>query len=128
MVKKRSVNNGKSKDSGKVDFRGFLPVTLNSEERRFVKDNPLSEEDINQFIRDAVFNGYKFSASWHGGQDCYTVTLYGNKRGHPDAGYAMSIRHRDFVTACTALHWCLDTAGTKGSFSAWIGDTDELNW
>lgn len=128
MSRKPSTRGKRAGKSAKVEFKGFLAVTLNKQEKQYVKDNPLDSSEITEFFRTASFYGYKISISWQQVQDCYTITAYGTRDGHDDAGYALSLRHRDFITAVTALHWCLDQAGKDGSLRAWLGEDDELDW
>ena len=112
----------------KVEFQGFLSLSLSPQEKKHVKDNILDFASITQMVQDVVFTGYKVSFSFSKREDCWTVTAYGNQIGHLDAGYAMSIRHADFDTACSALHFCLEEAGKAGSLTEWLGTGGETDW
>lgn len=114
--------------TSKVTFRGFLNLKLNKQEREYVKNNVLDPSDIGDFISGAAFQGYKFSCSFTPVGDCYIGTLYGTRLGHPDAGYAMSIRHADFGIVCSALQWVLEESGKDGSLTAWYGEADDVDW
>lgn len=127
MTRKRSAK-PKAEKPQKVEFQGFLQIKLNKQEKQYVKDNLLGPDAIMALIMDAAFIGYKISVSHSPKLDTYFVTAYGNRVGHPDAGWALSIRHSDFVTGCTALRWCLDEAGKNGSLAEWLGNEDDDDW
>lgn len=100
----------------KVQWQGFVNVYLTREEKQLVKDNPLDYADACQFIADAAEAGYKISVTYTEKPGFFTVTLYGNQPGHPNAGWAMSLRHADLLTAVSALH---HVAGEDGLNSDW---------
>jgi len=112
----------------KVSFRGFISVQLNAQEKKHVKDNLLTSEQVVDFIGSATFNGYKVSVSWSKEQDTYTATLYGNRWGLSNAGLAMSFRHRDFITAITALYWAMDQNGWETDWYEVYGNPNAVDW
>lgn len=112
----------------KVKFQGFVSLRLNAQEKKHVKANQLEPAQVFEFVHTAAFHGYKFSLSWSKEQDCYTATLYGNRWGAANAGYAMSIRHFDALIAITALSWVMDQNGWEADWSATFGDDGDLQW
>ena len=111
----------------KVTWRGFVNVYLNPQEKDYVKNHILSDAQIVEFIGEAAENGYKYSATYSRHGNFFTVTLYGNTPGQPNAGYAMSLRHADFATAVSALSFVVGEEGWKNDwterFTA-VGDND----
>lgn len=106
----------KGPDAEKVQWQGFVNVYLTRTEKDHVKRNPLPYPEALGFLADAAASGYKVSVSWSERPGFFTVTLYGNLPGHPNAGWAMSIRHADILTAVSALH---HVAGQDGLKSDW---------
>lgn len=105
----------------KVQWQGFVNVYLTKQEKSHVKDNPLDYADALQFLSDASQAGYKVSITWTEPPGFFTVTLYGNRPGHPNAGWAMSLRHSDLLTAISAVH---HVAGEDGLNSDWADRFD----
>lgn len=100
----------------KVTWQGFVNVYLNKTEKDYVKEHPLDYAGALQFIADAAEAGYKVSQTYTKQPGFFTITLYGNRPGHPNAGWAMSLRHADFLIALSALH---HVAGQDGLNSDW---------
>ena len=111
----------------KVKFQGFVSVSLTATEKKKIKSQPLTIEQAFQFIVDAAELGYKVSVSFNADKEFFTATLYGNHSDNPNAGYSMSLFHRDLVIAVSALEHVL---GEEGMTSDWgerfdtVGDND----
>lgn len=111
-----ALKKSKKVEDEKVLWQGFVNVYLTRQEKEYVKNNPLDYPDACQFIADAGEAGYKVSVTYTEKPGYFTVTLYGNRVGHPNAGWAMSLRHADFLVALSALH---HVAGQDGLNSDW---------
>lgn len=112
----------------KAKWEGFVSVTLNSQEKKAVKDALLSEDECFQFISDASTDGYKVSLSYSIPEDVYTVALTGSYKERPNAGLTMSMRHRELLTAVSAIAWCYQEAGKDGSWEDRFGKTSQDDW
>lgn len=108
----------------KVQWQGFVNVHLTRTEKDHVKQHALDADGAVQFIADATEAGYKVSWTYTEKPGFYTVTLYGNRPGHPNAGWAMSLRHADLLVALSALH---HVAGEDGLNSDWSERFDTTN-
>lgn len=100
----------------KVKWQGFVNVYLTRTEKDYVKENPLDYAEALQFLGDAAEAGYKVSISYTDNPGFYTVTLYGNRSGGVNAGWAMSLRHADLLVAVSAIN---HVAGQDGLKSDW---------
>ncbi len=128
MPNKKRESKQERKDDDKVKFQGFLNLKLSKEEKSHIANNPLPVHSHGQLIADAAFRGYKISLTWNERQDCYILTAYGSRVGHPDAGYGMSIYHTDFARCFDVLNWCLENLEREGSLTEWLGDGPDLEW
>lgn len=112
----------------KAKWKGFVNVSLSQQERRTISDNLLGAEECFQFLMDVVEDGYKVSLSYSIPEDVHTVSLTGIYQGRPNAGLTMSMRHRDFDKALTAVKWCYDEAGKNGSWEERFALRVEDDW
>lgn len=112
----------------KVTWQGFVNVYLNRQEKEHIKKNVLSDSAAVEFISEAAENGYKFSVSYAAKAGYYTATLYGNTAGGANAGWAMSLRHADFLTALSALHHVVSQDGWKGDWAERFTTVDDTDW
>jgi hypothetical protein len=113
---------GKSKQKDgelwtKAKWQGFVNVRLTKEEKKAIKGRLLLEGTGFEFLMNAATAGYKCSISYSIPEDTYTVSLTGQYHQKPNAGITMSIRHRDLITALTALAWCQEEAGNLAEWS-----------
>lgn len=115
MARKKTDKNAVT-EVKRVEWKGFVNVYLNSQEKAYIKDNQLDELGIVHLIQRLADSNYKFSCSYSIGGGFYTVTAYGNTPDNPNAGWAMSLKHSDFIVALTALNHCLEEAGDKGDW------------
>lgn len=111
-----AIKKAKGPADDKVQWQGFVNVYLNRTEKEHVKEHPLDYAAALQFLADCAEAGYKVSQTYTEKPGYFTVTLYGNRPGHPNAGWAMSLRHADFLVAVSALH---HVAGEDGLTSDW---------
>lgn len=100
----------------KAKWTAFVNVYLAPQEKEFVKKNLLTLEGCLDFFRDMAEAGYKVSWSYSPAEDVHTVSLTGQYREGPNAGLTMSLRHREYEVAITALAWC---AQEDGMHSDW---------
>lgn len=112
----------------KAKWQGFVSITLQTAEKKAIKDGLLSEEQCLQLLIDAATDGYKVSLSYSIPEDVFTVALTGVYKDKPNAGLTMSMRHKDVVTAITAVGWCLTEAGKEGSWEERFGSTSHDDW
>jgi hypothetical protein len=124
MASKRSKDNS----GGKVVWQGFVNVYLTKQEKEVIRAHPLDYAAALQFIADAATSGYKFSGSYAEEGGFYTATLYGNRAGTPNAGWAMSLRHSDFLTALSALHYVLAEDGWNSDWSERFTTASDNDW
>jgi hypothetical protein len=128
MTNKKRTTVDKKDEGGKVKFEGFLQLKLTPEEKSYVANNPIKPEFYGQLASDLACEGYKVSLSFSPGQDSYILTAYGNRTNHPDAGWALSIWHRDFGRCFDILAFVVEEKGKAGSLTAWLGKEDDLDW
>ena len=128
MTNRKRAKTDKKAETGKVTFQGFLDLKLNEQEKDFVSKHPLKPEFHGQLAADMASEGYKVSLSFSPGQDSYILTAYGNRIGHPDAGYALSIWHRDYCRCFDVLAFVREEAGKMGSLTDWLGKEADLDW
>ena len=112
----------------KEKWKGFVNVRLSQEEKKAIKDNLLSEEAGLEFLMNVATDGYKCSISYSIPEDVYTVSLTGQYRSKPNAGITMSLRHREMITALSALSWCHEEAGKFGEWSDRYAIVGDDNW
>jgi hypothetical protein len=114
---KKSAKQPEEKLWTKAKWQGFVNVSLTAEEKTAVKALLLQEESGFEFLMNVATDGYKCSISYSVPEDVYTVSLTGVYQGRPNAGITMSMRHRDLITALTALAWCHKEAGSLQEWS-----------
>jgi len=100
----------------KAKWKAFVNVYLAPQEKEFVKKNLVSTEGCMDFLRDMAESGYKVSWSYAPGEGVHTVSLTGQYAQGPNPGLTMSLRHREYEVAITALAWC---AQEEGMHSDW---------
>jgi hypothetical protein len=112
----------------KAEWSGFVNVTLNSQEKRKISETELSDADLLQALETISGAGYKISISYSIPDDVYTVSLTGYYKEKPNAGLTMSLRHRSFYKAVTAIWWCLEQSGLEGSWEERFGTDSQIDW
>lgn len=127
MATKRKPKPGQS-GYGKVVFQGFVNVYLNKQEKEKIKANVLTTDGAVEFIQMVCEAGYKLTVSQSADGKTYTATAYGNDFTKPNAGYAMSLRHADFLTALSALFHVLDTHGLATDWQEVHAIADDNDW
>lgn len=123
----KSKGKGKDKLWTKAKWKGFVNVKLSQEEKKHIKANLLGEVAGYEFLMNVATAGYKCSISYSIPEDVFTASLTGRYQETPNGGITMSVRHRDLITALTALHFCHEEAGKLGEWSdlyTLIGDDD----
>lgn len=121
-------NKKKPESNDKVKWQGYVNVYLSKEDKNHVKHNLLTDAAAIEFLLEAAENGYKFSCSYSNTGSFHTVTLYGNTAGTPNAGWAMSLRHSDFLTALSALHHVVGQDGWKSDWSERFTTVTDNDW
>lgn len=106
-----------STDLKEAKWQGFVNVYLTPEEKKQIKQNPLSAEECLYFLGDMAQAGYKASFTWSIAGEFWSVSLTGKYQGRPNAGITMTLRHSDILIAITALQWCHDEAGKVGEWA-----------
>jgi len=127
MARKKTESKGKELWA-KAKWEGFVSVSLTTQEKAAIKKSLLSEDACFQSLMDAATDGYKVSLSYSIPEDVYTVALTGTYQKKPNAGLTMSMRHKDVVTAITAIDWCLREAGKEGSWEERFGAAPKDDW
>jgi hypothetical protein len=112
----------------KAKWQGFVNIALTKEEKKAIKAQLLEEATGFEFLMNVVTDGYKSSISYSVPEDTYTVSLTGLYQGKPNAGITMSMRHKELITALTALSWCHEQAGTFGEWSERWTLREEDDW
>ena len=112
----------------KVKFQGFVSVNLNKEERTAVKEMVLTDGGTVEFFTQAAEMGYKVSVSFSDKGEFYTVTLYGNHSDNKNAGYAMSMRHKDMLVCIAAFYFLFSDTGMDESWEERFDTTDNNDW
>jgi hypothetical protein len=125
MANKRSKE---AKQWDKAKWTGFINVALNSQEKKQVKENLLTEEIGYEFLMSAATEGYKCSISYSIPEDVYTVSLTGQYREKPNGGLTISQRHRDLIVALSALAWCFNEDGLMIDWEARFGKDNDDSW
>lgn len=123
----KPIKKQESKQWNKAKWIGFVNLKLSQQEKEAIKSNLLSAEDGIDFLMNVATAGYKFSTSYSIPEDVYTLSLTGQYQEKPNAGITMSMRHRDFVTALTALNFCAQEDGLLVEWSdryTIVGDDD----
>lgn len=118
----------KEAPTDKVTWQGFVNVYLNSQEKKQIKENLLSEDHAFIFIQTAAEVGYKFSLTYSEKGGFYSATLYGNTPGGANAGFAMSLRHADACTAISALSFAVGEDGWKSDWSERFTTVGSNDW
>lgn len=101
----------------KAKWLGFINVYLSKEEKASIKANLLSYPMAIDFLSGCAEDGYKVSMSHSERGKFFSVTLFGQYEGKPNAGFAMSLKHADMLTAITALEHCKAEAEPSGDWS-----------
>ncbi len=112
----------------KVKFQGFVSVNLNKEERVAVKEMELTDGQIIEFWTHAAELGYKVSVSFSDKGEFYTVTLYGNHSENKNAGYAMSMRHKDMLVCIAAFYFLFADTSMGESWGERFDTDDNNDW
>jgi hypothetical protein len=112
----------------KAKWVGFVPLSLNAQEKKAVSDLELSDADLLQVVESAAGAGYKVSVSYSIPEDVYTISLTGYYEEKPNAGLTMSLRHRSFYKALSAISWVLDEAGLTGDWEERFGKDSQIDW
>jgi len=114
--------------TGKVKWQGFVNIYLTPQDKIAIKAELMQEEEVLHFLDQMACNGYKVSTSYSPSGGFFSVTLYGNHVENPNAGWAMTLRHSDLLTAYTALSFAHEH---KSDLGDWVGkeeSKDELDW
>ena len=127
MARKKTDGNG-GRLWNKAKWQGFVNVKLGQEEKKAIKSNLVTEGDGFEFLMNAATEGYKCSISYSIPEDVYTVSLTGSYQEKPNAGITMSIRHRDFLVAVTAVKWVMELDGVSTEWSDRYTLLGDDNW
>lgn len=125
---RRKTKQNEAKMWERAKWTGFVNVRLQSTEKKEITESLLSLDECLQFLQDAATDGYKVSLSYSIPEDVYTIALTGVYVGRPNAGLTMSIRHREFDKAVSALKWCHEFEGPNGDWSDRWGDDRVDDW
>lgn len=118
----------KESKSNKVEWQGFINVTLNAQEKAHVKGMELDGSAAFEFLQTAADHGYKVSTTYTRSADFYTVVLYGNEPDCPNSGWAMSVRHSDIYTAFAALLFVVEQDGWDTFWGDRFGVASSTDW
>lgn len=83
----------------KVDFRGYVNLTLNDTDKRLFDEWLSNVEAVAGGINTVIEGGYRLSVSFDKRHDCFTGSLYCQVPGEANAGYSLSIKGGDVFTA-----------------------------
>lgn len=112
----------------KVKFKGFVAVSFNKQEKEQVKQKELTDAQTVEFFTESAELGYKTSVSYSDRGEFYTVTLYGNSPDNKNAGYAMSIRHKDMLVCIAGFLYLFDDTGMDQDWSIRFDTQDDNDW
>ena len=102
MAKKAATNRG----GEKPNWIGFVNLDLVEKDKKAIKNGKLlSESQAVSFILSCLDDGYKFSCSWDEKYSCYVIALTGNTQDCENAGFTMTSRHSDFLTAVSSMSY-----------------------
>lgn len=112
----------------KAKWIGFMNVRMSQEEKKYCKENLLTEEAGYELLMNVATDGYKCSISYSIPEDVYTVSFTGQYLGKPNAGITMSMRHRELIVALTALNFCAMEDGKSYEWSERFSVAGDDNW
>lgn len=122
------ANGTTSKKGGKAKWQGFVNVYLSTTERKHIKENLLSNNQLLDLFVNITEAGYKLSVTYAERPGFFTVTVYGQHAGGPNEGYAMSLRHASLRTALTAVQHCLNEAGLIADWTERYTSSEGHDW
>ena len=125
----RNGKDGSEKASkGKVEWKGFVNVYLNSADKAAIRANPISGEGVFRMVERLTEEGYKLSVTYSASGGFYTVTCYGSDPSKINAGYAMSLRHGDLSIALSSINHVMDEDSVGVSWADRFTKVDDHNW
>lgn len=127
MSRKIADKNGRSAVE-KVSWKGFVNVYLNAADKKAIKHNLATPEEVMGLLEALSGDGYKVSVTYSEKGGFYTVTAYGNDPSCINAGWAMSLRHSDLVVAFSALRHVVEMEGVSGDWSERFTTVNDNNW
>lgn len=112
----------------KAKWKGFVPISLNSQEKAAVKEGLLSPEGCWQFVQDMATAGYKVSLSYSIPEDVFTIALTGVYQEKPNAGLTVSQRHKDCDVVASALAFVVVEDGVAVDWEERFGTVADDDW
>lgn len=112
----------------KAKWRGFINVSLSSTHKKAIKERIHSDVEALEFLENLVSDGYKVSLSCEPSSATYTVAVTAAYDNLPEAGYAFSMRHKDMLTAISAVSYVHDVMSDGGRWSQVGAITSEDDW
>lgn len=127
MARRKTSKTSQEKPN-KVKFQGFVRVYLTKQEKAQISEEMLSEDEVLTFFDTMAMAGYKVSVSYSPSGGFFSVTLYGNHQDNPNAGWAMTLRHRDLLKAMSALAFSHDHKSIEGDWTGKEPTGDDNDW
>ena len=87
----------------KNPFNKFVNFTLTKTDREAIKNAVLTPEKALEKIEVLVDEGYAFKITYDERSGCTAVMMSGEWTEHFNRGCIMSVRHKDMLTAITAV-------------------------
>lgn len=112
----------------KAKWKGFVNIRLKSQEKEAIKKRLLDETESLQVLVDMATDGYKLSLSYSIPEDVYTVSATGQYQDMTNAGMTMTLRHKEYVKAISALAWCHEEAGKNGGWEERFTSGNDDDW
>ena len=114
--------------NGKVEWLGSYNHYLTTTEKTAIKKLETDDKNVLERMIALVDMGYKVSMAMESQERYYIVTAFANSKGHPNAGYSLSLRHDHLRIACNAL-WFVISDVYDGSQWANLGQSElGFNW
>jgi len=90
--KRRTAQKGAdTRDTGRVDFKGYVSPTLDQAAKRAYKQWDLDYSLLNVAMENLPKEGYKISVDYMARERAYRASIYCQMAGHKHAGYCLTL-------------------------------------
>lgn len=112
MVSEDGTQKGGKKDrsnrdgGGRVEWKGYVSPSLTQTEKRAFKKWASNSDEVNRQLQTTIDSGYTLKIDYMENDGAYRAVLYCQRKGHADAGYALSVFAGDWWTAALRVVYC----------------------